>query len=69
MTDPVEIRALVNQRLYFTNNLAGEDARVAHASLSADLRHAHDELQAARQQAIAAIDSMLHELSATLSKG
>lgn len=69
MNDTVEIRALLNQRLYFTNNLAGEDARVARASLSNDLRHAHEELQSARQQAIETINNTLRELGVTLPKG
>lgn len=68
MSDLIEIRALINQRLYFTNNLAGEEARVARASLSGELRHAHDELQAARRQAIETINTALRELGATVPK-
>ncbi len=68
MNDPIEIRALLNQRLYFTNNLAGEEARVIHAPLSGNLRHAHDELQAVRRQAIETINSTLRELGAAVPK-
>ena len=69
MNDSIEIRELLNQRLYFTNNLAGEEARVTQDRLSANLRHAHEELQAVRRQAIETINGTLRELGVNAPKG
>ncbi len=65
MKETVEVRELINQRLYFTNNLEAEEARAARAPLPASVRRAHDELQAGRRQAIETINNTLRELGVT----
>ena len=68
MNDSVEIRTLLNQRLYFTNNLASEEARAARAPLSVGVRLAHDELQAARRLAIETLNDTLRELGVNVAQ-